>query len=155
MTGLDLEGIVGSIEKMGYVTVELKDKLKPSFYKLSDGTVVRVLISINHLTSHAESPHGHNINWSSTITCYVPKENRHPEKYTQFDPTSVQSNILDDDMQYETLIENFNNYSMNNGMTVGVKPAVAQVGKTRFYTEDGEPVYGINVTPVFKVTKGG
>ncbi len=69
MTRLDLEGIVGDIEKMGYVTVELKDRLKPSFYKLGDGTVVRVLISINHLTSHTKSPHGYNISWSSAITC--------------------------------------------------------------------------------------
>ncbi len=58
-------------------------------------------------------------------------------------------------MQYETLVENFNNYSINNGMTVSVKPAVTQVGKTRFCTEDGELIYGVNVMPVFKVTKGG
>ena len=140
---------------MGYVTVEPEGMLKPSFYRLSDGTVIRVLININHLTSHAGSPQKYGVNWSSAITCYVPKENRRPESYTHFDPAGMRSNILDEDMQYETLTESFNNYSTINGAIVGVKPAVAQVKKTGFCTQDGEPIYGVNVMPVFKVTKGG
>lgn len=139
---------------MGHAAVEPKDKLKPGFDKLGDGAAVRVAINVNRLTSRAKSLRGYNVNGGSSITCYVPKKNRHPEKYTRFDPTSTQSDMPDDDVQYETPTESLNN-SMINGMTVGVRAAVAQAGKTGLCTEDGEPIYGISVMPVFKVTKGG
>ena len=42
MTSADpAEAIIGDIEEMGYMAVEPKGKPKPSFYKVSDGTVVR------------------------------------------------------------------------------------------------------------------
>ena len=156
MTSADpAEAIIGNIEEMGYMAVEPKGKPKPSFYKVSDGTVVRVLISINHIISRTKPPHGYGVNWRSSIACYVPKEKRRPELHTHFDPGSIGSNISDYDMEYETLAERFNIYSINSGGTVSVKPSVAQVNKTRFYTNEGEPVYGVIFTPVFKVNKGG
>ena len=156
MTSTDsAKDIIENIEEMGYMTVEPKGNPKPSFYKVSDGTVVRVLISINHIISCAEPPHGYGVNWRRSIACYVPKEKRRPELHAHFDPGSIGSNISDYDMEYETLAERFNVYSINSGGTVSVKPSVAQVNKTKFYTNAGEPVYGVIFTPVFKVNKGG
>ena len=129
--------------------------MRPSFYKLKDGTLIRVLMSIGHLIPDPKSPHGYDINALSTIASYVPRENRHPERYTPFDPSSIPSNILDEDMEPETLMEDFNAYSMSNGMTMSVKSVVAQVSKTMFYTPQGEPFYIVNATPVIKVTGGG
>lgn len=129
--------------------------MRPSFYKLKDGTLIRVLISIGHLIPDPESPHGYDIDALSTIASYVPMENRHPERYAPFDPSSIPSNILDEDMKPETLMEDFNAYPMSNGMTMSVKSVVAQVSKTRFYTAQGEPFYTVDATPVIKVTRGG
>ena len=84
----------------------------------------------------------------------MPRENGHPERYAPFESSSIPSNMLDDDIGYETLVEDFNAYSMSNGMTLSVKSVVGQVGKTKFYTVQGEPLYTVHTVPVIKITSG-
>ena len=91
----------------------------------------------------------------TTTTSYVPQENRHPERFVQFDPSSIPPGIVDQDMEPETLVEEFNSYYMSNGMTMSVKSVVAQVRKTKFYTVQGEPFYLVDAAPITKVTTGG
>ena len=43
---------------MRYIAVELKDALKPSFYKLKDGTLLAVAISVSHLIRDPKSLSG-------------------------------------------------------------------------------------------------
>lgn len=146
--------IADNIRKMGYVTVEPKSPLKPSFYKLKDGTLIQVLIYVNYLVPDHATPDGYVANMLTTTLSYVPAENRIPERYVPFDRSSMPYNILDDDMKPEALVENFNTYSMSNGMNLSVKSVVAQVSKTKFYTVHGEPLYIVSATPVFKITMG-
>ncbi|MCJ8306699.1 MAG: hypothetical protein HRU07_06580 [Nitrosopumilus sp.] len=154
MTGvIPLEEIINNIKEMGYVTVEPKGEIKPSFYKLKDRTVLKVLININHLVADPRSPQGFTVNSNNTSICYVAKEDRHPEMYRPFTASEIQSNIDDEDMEPETLREDFSVYSLSNGMTLSVKAVVAQVSKTKFFTADGEPLYMVNTTPVIKVKK--
>lgn len=155
MAGADLTEIANRIREMGYITVELKDALKPSFYKLKDGTLLEVTISVSHIIPDPKSPSGYSISATTAITSYVPTENRHPERFVLFDPSSLLSGIVDQDMEPETLVEEFNSYSMSNGMTMSVKSVVAQVRKTKFYTMQGEPFYLVDATPITKVTTDG
>lgn len=148
------EAMTDSIRKMGYVTVEPKSSLQPSFYRLKDGTLIQALICVNYLIPDHAAPDGYVASTLTTTVSYVPAENRTPDRHVPFDPSSLTSNILDDDMKPEALTENFNTYSMSNGMTLSVKSAVGQVGKTKFYTVHGEPLYVVSATPVFKITAG-
>lgn len=58
-----------------------------------------------------KSPYGYGISGLSAVALYVPRENRHPERYAPFESFSIPSNMLDDDIGYETLVEDFNAYS--------------------------------------------
>ena len=154
MTGIiPVEEIINNIKEMGYITVESKGEIKPSFYKLKDGTIIKALITINHLVADPRSPQGFAVNSNNITTCYVAKENRHPELYRPFNVSDLQSNVLDEDMEPETLREDFSVYALSNGMTLSVKTVVAQVSKTKFYTADGEPLYMVNTTPIVKIKK--
>jgi len=142
--------ITKNINEMEYITAELIGEPKPSFYKLKDGTIIRVLININHVVADPEDGQKFSINSNNSIVAYVPKENRHPELHEKFDPSDIRSKITDEDMELETLREDFTAYALSNGMTISVKPVVGQVSKTQLYTIDGEPVYMVNPTPVIK-----
>jgi len=146
------EEVEGWIKDMGYITVTPRT-IEPSFYKLKDGTVIRALININHVIADPKSPQGFAINSGNAVVCYVPKEKRNPAAFQQYNPAEMQSGIIDDDMEPETLRENFSVYDLSNGMVLSVKTVVAQISKTKFYTQDGEPVYLVNTTPILKVKK--
>jgi len=146
------EEVDGWVKDMGYVTVTPRT-LEPSFYKLKDGTVIKAIININHLIPDPKSPQGFAINSSNVVSCYVPKEKRNPAAFQKYDPSELQGGIIDDDMEPETLRENFSVYDLSNGMVLSVKTVVAQISKTKFYTQDGEHVYLVNSTPVVKVKK--
>lgn len=146
------ENTIDIIHEMGYIMVKPKDVIKPSFYKLKDGTFMNALVNIGHMIEDPKMPYGYAVSTFTTIATYVPRENRHPDRYMQFDPSSIPSSIVEEDMKYETLVEDFNVYSMSNGMTLSVKSVAAQVSKTRLYTIQGEPLYLASVSPVIKIT---
>jgi len=146
------EEVDGWIKDMEYITVAPRT-LEPSFYKLKDGTIIKALININHLTADPKSPQGFAINSSNTIVCYVPKEKRNPTAFQPYTQDELQGGIIDEDMEPETLRENFSVYDLSNGMVLSVKTVVAQISKTKFYTPSGESVYLVNSTPVVKVKK--
>ena len=153
MTGVTpTEEIINNIKEMGYITVRAKT-INPSFYKLKDRTIIKIQININHLVEDSKSPQGFTINSTNTAASYVPKENRRPELYSPFDISDMQSSIIDEDMKPEVLQEDFSVYDLSNGMELSIKAVVAQISKSKLYTTDGEPLYAINSSPIFKVTK--
>lgn len=148
-----VEEIIRNINEMEYITAEPISKPKPSFYKLKDGTIIQVLININHVVSYPEEAQKFSVSLTNSIISYVAKENRHPELHKPFGQSDIQSKIIDEDMEPETLREDFSSYALSNGITMSVKPAVGQVSKTQLYTIDGEPIYVANPIPIIKTKK--
>ena len=148
-----IDEITKEISEMGYVTVEPKGDLKSSYYKLKDGTILRIITTVTRLIPDPKSPQGFTLNSFNTIICYVPKEHRHPQLHTPFNNSDILSNIIDEDMDIETLKEEFSVYSLSNGSTMSIKSVVAQVSKTRLYTPVGEPLYVVDIIPVIKTKK--
>ena len=146
------EEVDGWIKDMSYVTVTPRT-LEPSYYKLKDGTIIKALIHVNHLIADPKSPQGFAVNSINIVSCYVPKDKRNPAAFQPFDPTELRGGIIEDDMEPEPLRENFSVYDLSNEMVLSVKTVAGQISKTKFLTQDGEPVYLVNTTPVVKVKK--
>lgn len=146
------EEVEGYIKDMMYVTATPRN-LQPSFYKLSDGTIIKALIHVNHLTPDPRTPDGFAINSTNMVVAYVPKEKRNPAAFQPHNDAELQSSITEEDMEPEPLRENFSVYDLSNGMVLSVKTVAGQVNKTKFYTQDGEPLYLVNTTPVVKIKK--
>jgi len=140
------------IRDMGYITVKPLT-LEPSYYKLKDGTIIKAHIHINHLSPDPRSPQGFAVNSTNMMISYVPKEKRNPNAFQPYSQTELQTGIIDDDMEPEPLRENFSVYELSNGMTLSVKTIAGQISKTKFFSQDGDPVYVVNTTPIIKVKK--
>lgn len=149
------EGILDGIRKMGYVTASLVGQAHPSFYKLKDGAILRVMDNVNHLVPDPKTPGNYSISSNNIVSTYVPKENRHPEKFKQIEPSDLKSGITDDDMEPQVLSEEFTMYALSSGSTLGIKSVVSQVRKTMFYNADGDPLYLVTSSPLTKVLSGG
>ncbi len=146
------EEIETNINEMGYVTVKPK-AIYPSYYKLSDGTVIKALVNINYALPDPRFPDGYGINSNNIITAYVPREKRRPEAFQPFNPAELPQGIIEQDMDAEPLRENFSVYELSNGLIMSVKTVAGQISKTKYYTRQGEPIYIVNLNPVIKVKK--
>lgn len=147
-----MEQIYKNIRDMGYVTAVPRHKPVPSFYKLEDDTILGVITNVNYLIQNSTDPNDASTNLTSDVFIFVPQSKRDPlgkqiEENTN--PT-----IIQEDVEYYPLKEEFNVYDLSNGVVLSVKTVLAQVQKTDLYTKVGEPLYNINTQPIIKAKKG-
>ncbi len=146
------EEIHANVKEMGYVTAKPL-KVEPSYYKIIDGTIIKAIVNIHYLLPDSKSPQGYSINSSDTISAYVPMEKRNPMRFQPYDPAQLRDGVIEEDIETETLRENFSVYELSNDMILSVKTVVGQINKTKFFTQEGEPVYIVNTNPIIKVKK--
>lgn len=140
------------IVEMGYVLPKIRAHY-PSFYKLTDGTLLRVVVLLNHIIPVPNKLEDYDINTTNIVSCFVPREKRRPELFVPSPNVTIQSSVVDEDVELEVLRENFSVYDLTNGMVVSIKPVLGQVKKTNLYTVIGEPIYITNINPIVKFKK--
>lgn len=134
---------------MGYVTITPK-VVEPSYYKLHDGTILGVLANLNSVVPDPNNPQGYGVNVSNLVNTFVPKEKRRPEAFER-NARITEQDIIDPDVDFEVLRENFSVYELSNNMIISVKTVVGQIKKTKFYTREGEPIYNVNTNLIHKI----
>lgn len=139
--------IMDLVRDMGYIVAIPKSTPTPSYYQLGDGTILSVLIKVNHLVTDSPQSGEGAINHSTEIQVFAP--NRH--KSRRIPSQNQQPNIIDQDIACTTIKEEFNDYLVGKNIIVSAKAVVGQIAKTDTYNNEGEPVYSINVQPVIKV----
>ena len=146
------EEIYDDIKNMGYITAMPKKSLEPSFYKLPDGSIISLLIRINHLVIDPFDPNKVSINSVNDVHVFVEKNKRQPQTESlSSKPESL--SVLEDDVEYITLREEFNVYDLSNGNTMSVKSVIGQVRKLSGHSANGEPIYRVDSQPVIKTKK--
>lgn len=149
----DIKEIQKEVQCMGYITAVPQRTLIPSFYRLGDGTILSVLIKINHLLQKQSNPNSVAINSTIDVHVFVSQDKRNPSGKQLDLSESTISSIVDDDVDCKTLREEFNVYNLSNGYILSVKTVVGQVRKTDRYNPEGEPIYDIDSQPVIKFKK--
>ena len=146
---MDLNEINEEIKKMGYVPFVTRME-RPNFYRLEDGSILRVYSILNSLIMDPANPQNAQINAQNIMTVFVPQRLRGTPSMQVYTQADYQANMENPDMTFETLIENFNVYEVNEKNVMSVKTTVSQVGKTKLFNSVGEPVYLVNTTPIPK-----
>lgn len=146
------EEIEQEIGNMGYYIARPR-KIIPSFYKLGDGSILKVIVSINHIIQDPRNPNNYVVNSTNLVSSFVPPNNRTPQAFVPYPPSELNVNPINDDLEFDVLQENFTTYDFSNRVVISVKPVVAQVIKTRHFTPEGEPVYSVNLNPIIKMKK--
>jgi hypothetical protein len=67
------EEIQSNIKEMGYITATPR-AIYPSYYKLNDSTVLKVVVNVNYLLPDPRQPEGYSVNASNIFSAFVPKE---------------------------------------------------------------------------------
>ncbi|MCE9652623.1 MAG: hypothetical protein K8Q89_06160 [Nitrosarchaeum sp.] len=147
------EEIMSEIKEMGYVTIKPRVE-RPSYYKLSDGTIVKALVHINSIIADPRNPEGFNVNPTNLVSAFVPKEKRNPMGFQpQSQGEDLAQGMIEQDVDFEVLKEDFSVYELSNNLILSVKTVVGQISKTKHYTKEGESVYLVNMNPIIKVKK--
>jgi hypothetical protein len=144
------EEIKTNIIEMGYVLATLRNQY-PSYYKLYDGTILRIIVQLNYAIPDAREPDGFSVDTTNIVSCFVSREKRRPDAFVPFNQSELYQNIIEEDVEYEVLRENFSVYDLSNGFVISVKPVLGQVKRTKFYAHQGEPVYTVNINPIIKI----
>lgn len=147
-----IDEIYEKIRDMDYVTVTPQHTPVPNFYKLGDGTILGVITHLNHLITNPTDPNRVSTNFSSETFAFVPSGKRKPEGKQLDESTSA--TVIDEDMKYTTLKEDFNVYDLSSGGVISIKTVLGQVQKTDRYNNVGEPIYNVNAQPIIKVKRG-
>lgn len=146
------EEIYSNIIEMGYVTVKPRQTFA-SFYKLSDGTLLKVVFALNYVLPDPRQPGALTVNSTNIVSTFVPMDKRNPAAFVPYSSSDLKNRIENEDVEFEVLQENFSVYDLSNGLVLSVKPVVAQVTKTKFFNKEGEPIYSVNVNPIIKIKK--
>ena len=148
--------IVDMINAMGHVACRPR-QIAPGCYKINDGTgtILRVLITVSHLTARAGREGDLDVSSSIQVGAFVPANSRTHASFVPHTAADTASTIAIRDVDYEVLREGFSVYSMSNGPTMGAKAAMGQTGKTKLVSPHGEPIYIVNSVAVTKIRHGG
>ena len=146
------EEILDYIHGYGYLTVKPREIL-PSFYKLEDGTILEATIIIESIVPDPRQQSGYQIRTHNYSIAYVPKEERKPAEFKPFNYAEILTDVISEDVRVEILREEFSTYELSNGMVLNIKAVVGQIQKSRKRTELGEPIYSININPIYKFKK--
>jgi len=147
---IPIEEIISNINEMGYITPTPKD-VKPSYYKLDDGTILKVIVNINYILPNHLQKNNFSINSTNLISTFVPQEKRRPDLFNPIIQVDITKDIRDEDVSFEVLLEEFSIYELSNGSTLSLKSVLSQVQKTKYYNNDGEPVYNVFINPILKI----
>ncbi len=100
------------------------------------------------------STHQADVRTINEVSAFVLPNNQHPEL---FDPRQQgalrDEDLAEQDIECETLRENFSVYKMDNSDVVSLKTVVGEISKFKIYTRTGEPIYNVHPTPVLKIKK--
>jgi hypothetical protein len=146
------KSILDEIQNMGYLTLQ-PISISHSYYKLKDGTIIEAYTEIESVVEAPNTPTGYVIRTKNNSVAYVPKNVRQPQNYSPFSPIELQSGILEEEIDFETLQEEYTVYELSNGMQLSIKAVVSQIGRTKFFTIHGEPVYSTSVSPITKLKR--
>lgn len=113
-------------------------------YELPDGSILRVKHVLRRIFK-VQNPDG-SFSWETDIQAitaltHVPEESKGPPSDTTYSPEELRSQVIDPDVRYRTLPEEWNEYILEDGTRVRLKFTVARISKTDKYDRRGEPIY--------------
>ena len=132
--------INNEIKLMGYVPFIPKSE-NPNYYRLDDGSILRVYPILNNLTLNPAQGDSVQVNVQNIIATFVPKKLRGTPSTKSYTQQELQANIEVFDMGFTTIIEDFNAYDVDSKQIMSIKTTVSQISKCKLFNNIGEPIY--------------
>lgn len=114
-----------------------------SRYLVEDGTLIKVRIVVNKILHSVDrSPIGYpnfSIASNNLVSALVPPRLKKEPSKERFDPRKD----MGQEMKFEAIQENWQEYHTTEGFKISVKPVVTKIVRYMKYNVFGEPIYNI------------
>ncbi|MEM3526431.1 MAG: hypothetical protein QXV37_03365 [Candidatus Jordarchaeaceae archaeon] len=117
-----------------------------NLYQLEDGTILRVKYVLTRVVRQRDNMDriGYAFKGQNVVSLsHFPKELKGPPSPSprMYTPEELQSAIVNDNVRYSTLEEEWNEYVTEDGANIRVKITVVKVSRTNKTDNEGEPIY--------------
>lgn len=114
-------------------------------YELGDGSILKtrcILTKIHKRIKIGENTAGYGIDSQNMIVIYNVSPNLKGEPSTQaYGPKELETSIVQDDIRYTTISEEWNEYVAEDSTRIRLKTTVTKVSRTNRYDKNGDPRY--------------
>lgn len=120
-------------------------------YKLPDGTILKtkiVLIKTVREINPAKNI-GYNFNTQNHVAVFAPNDKKGAPTTKPLSPQELQLSATDD-MDFETMKEDWNVYQLEDGARIEIKLIVTRIGKTDKFDPMGSPIFLTQTQTVIK-----
>ena len=148
---MHVKDLAEDFRKMGYTPFTVKIE-RPNFYRLSDGSILKICSILNGIEIDQAKLEGMSINAQSIVTAFIPKRLRKQPSNILYTQNDYVKNIDMEDMEFEVIFEDFNQYDLDEKFILSLKTTLSQVSRTKLYNIRGEPIYLTNTAPIPKIT---
>lgn len=148
---MHVKDLAEDFREMGYTPFTVKIE-RPNFYRLSDGSILKICPILNGIEIDQAKLEGMSINAQSIVTAFIPKKLRKQPSNISYTQNDYVKNIDMEDMEFEIIFEDFNQYDLDEKFILSLKTTLSQVSRTKLYNIRGEPIYLINTAPIPKIT---
>ena len=133
------------IKKLGYTPFKVK-KERPSFYKLTDGTILKVITIVNAVILNKKKLNAISVDAQNVVSAFVPKKLTREPVTTPVSVPEASKKIDIEDLDFEIIVEPFNEYIVDGKYTMKLKTILNQVNRSKLLNNIGQPIYLINTT---------
>jgi len=115
-------------------------------YALKDGSYLRLranIIKIARQTDY-DGNMAFNVNANMTVGFIPPRNLRGNPAPRPPTPQELSAAIVDSDVEFSTIEEEWSRYQLQDGIVISVKPIPVTIARTNIYDPNGEPIYNVN-----------
>jgi hypothetical protein len=76
---------------------------------------------------------------------------RGPPDNRQYTPAELQASVIKDDIRFNTVTQDWNEYVVDDGTRVKIQPIIMRVAKTSKFNNRGEPIYWVEINMTVQV----
>lgn len=118
-----------------------------SKYKLEDGTIIKIKFVPIKFAREKIDDAGNPVylaNYTNVVGSVPPSNLLGSPSSKKYGRQEIIDAIVEEDMRFETLEEDWNEYQLKDGSKLSVKAVVTKVDKTNLFDEKGEPLYNVS-----------
>lgn len=130
-------------ENLNFDYVGFKTVGEPwNLYKLGNGSLIKFKLVLVKVMPIKSDPKNYSLNTANVVGVESPSKLRGAP--TPPPPTGTYNDFEKKDLDYEVIEESWNEYKLEDGNTLKIKPAITTINKTKSFDSNGEPIYVVH-----------
>jgi len=114
-------------------------------YQISDGSVLRVRTILKKVERVMEGDKIHfNVDGQTLTVIHADPALKGTKNDRPIGKNEIQKSIDKDDMRYDTLAQEFNEYILDDGTKIKIYTNITNISRTKLFDRTGDPVYVVS-----------